>query len=1200
MRPAHRLYTESLMAREASPGRRARTATLAVILLLLGPFLPRAWPQGAGSATLRGTILDASGGVVPGVSLTLTSVRTRLVRTATSQEDGSYVFAALTPGPYRLTAELTGFVPWESSEVHLSLGGNVQLDATLALAGMSEELTVTARREMVRSDHGAREGLITSDQIQDLSIVGRSAMELVRILPGVLAPDSSSMEVVGFTQGANDFGNYSVNGGRSAAINPVLDGAKILDIGSNTGLMLNMNTDMVEEVKVQTSNYAAEYGTAPYQITALTKGGASSFHGSVYDYWRNWRFSANDRSNNYAGIPRPESDYHYPGFNLSGPVVLPGTDFNKDRDKLFFFVGFELQRQTIDQGTSLTVVPTAAQRRGDFSGLLVGEGQNLAQPQVVTIPNGFPGAGQPAPNNDLSPYIDPLGQAFLNMYPLPNYEDPDNRYNYALNELMPLNRWQLTSRLDWNINETTHAYLRLAFEGEDQKWSRGTWNCCSSVPLPSRVDADNRAWSVAMNVTSILSPSLTNEIVMAASQLKFDNHWENLEKVSKSALGLEGFEGVFPSDSPSAPMTPLTWGQPLAGLEGSTGGMPIFAHNDSVSVMDNLTKVWNAHTIKLGVYVERAQKQQNFQTLEARIILGSPWTSGATGNDYGDLLVGRMAEYQQQTPIPSGEFRFWNYEAYVQDSWKVRRNLTLEAGLRLSKMPSNAELNGLSVRFEPLAYDPGQGPFVDGDPQQPNGMLLASRGEIPDGILDDPGLKLMPRVNFAWDVRGDGDTIVRGGAGLFYRRASGNDQYYVIQAAPNVHNTDVFWWDIPEGLTISSLPTIDPWSRLAASSVTSLDARSNHIPRTWNWSLGVAKRLPWQQTLEVAYVGSRSENQPNRTRADYIEPGTMTGTLGNADLDNPLHRAALDEGVAATLRSFPAYSSVDWIQYEAWADYHALQATLSRSAGAGLQYLLAYTFGRTRGIWGWDYVEIDPIDPEGRSTGVTPQDRRHIFNASWHWMVPDPIRPDGSGLLRGLLNGWQLSGITSYASGFPYRVYFTGALAEPTMQRAWWGTDGHELGGVAWAGHTTPVFEADPRLGNTGVGEKLLDIGLIGIPALGTSGPFQPPFDFRAPTRWNWDLTVMKNFPLGGSRRLQLRVGIFNLFNQAVPEFDLDLWTECNVRVDGVPNGAGGYSYNVCDPSQGFHFTELTRENFGKIITKRGRRIIELAARFEF
>ena len=315
---------------------------------------------------------------------------------------------------------------------------------------------MTAVREMVRTDQGAREGLITAQQIQSLSIISRGAMELLKVLPGTVTPDQSSMETVGFNfGGANSLGNYSVNGSRGTAISPVMDGSKIVDFGSNGGVMLNMNPDMVEEVKIQTSNYAAEYGSAHVQVTAVTKGGSSQFHGSAYDYVRNWRLNANDRSNNYAGVRQPESSYQYPGFSLSGPLVVPGTGFNKNRDRLFFFVGYEYQHQVVDPGTTLSVVPTLAQRQGDFSELLASQGQNLAQPSIVTIPAGFPGEGEPAANNDLRPYVDPFGQALLNLYPLPNYTDPDNRYNYAYNIPLPLDRWQLTSRLDWNVSERT-------------------------------------------------------------------------------------------------------------------------------------------------------------------------------------------------------------------------------------------------------------------------------------------------------------------------------------------------------------------------------------------------------------------------------------------------------------------------------------------------------------------------------------------------------------------------------------------------------------------------------------------------------------------------------------------------------------------------------------------------------------------------
>jgi hypothetical protein len=206
------------------------------------------------------------------------------------------------------------------------------------------------------------------------------------------------------------------------------------------------------------------------------------------------------------------------------------------------------------------------------------------------------------------------------------------------------------------------------------------------------------------------------------------------------------------------------------------------------------------------------------------------------------------------------------------------------------------------------------------------------------------------------------------------------------------------------------------------------------------------------------------------------------------------------------------------------------------------------------------------------------------------------------------LNGWQLSGITSYRSGQPLRVFFTGDLATEQMALAWWGTDAHGEGGSGDgngnAGAITPVFLGDPRVGGaTGVGDKILDVDQVAVPAFGESGPFQSPYYVRTPSRWNWDLTVFKNFPLGGGKRIQLRVGFFNLFNQASPgvnDIDLDLRTVCDVRVNGVPNGAGGTTDGVCDPTGGFHLTDVARKNFGKIITRRGHRVIELAARFDF
>ena len=1170
---------------------------------------PPARAQGAGGATVRGSVSDVSGGVLPGATVTVVNQRTTLTRTATTDSRGEYVIPALVSGPYRAQVDLAGFARWQSGEFHLSPGDSRHLAATLELAGLREAVSVEAARAMARTDTGARESVISADEIQNLSIISRGALELLRVLPGTVS--DQNMEGVSFVSGSNDLFGYSVNGQRGTQLNPVLDGSKILDIGSNSAVMANINPDMVEEVKVQTSNYAAEYGSGTVQITAVTKSGSSQLHGSAYDYWRNWRFAANDRSNNYAGVPRPASNYNYPGFNLGGPLRLPGTDFNKKKDKLFFFVGFEAQRQSLDPGTTLGVVPTLAQREGDFGELLTGGGQNLGQPAVVTIPAGFPGEGEAAPGNDLRPYVDPYGRVFLGLYPLPNHSDPDNRYNYAFNTPQPLNRWQLVSRIDWNVSAATHAYVRLSLEREQTEWARGLWNNGPNLALPTPVVADNKSRSISTTLTSVFSPSLTNEIVVSFSRLELDNDWKDPSRVSLTALGIPGYRGPFDTDSDEVPLAFGSWGQHLGDMNAG-GGLPVFAHNDSLSLADGLTKVLRTHTLKLGVFVERGQKQQNFASnLPGAFGLDGYGTPGGTGNDYGDLLVGRMSGFYQETEVSRGDWRFWNFEAYVQDSWKPRPNLTLELGLRLAKMPNNEELKGLGLRLEPSAYDFSQGPFIDGDLQRPNGVLIASRGEIPKGITSDPGLKAMPRINFAWDVQGGGEWILRGGAGLFYNRPAGGYQYQVQLSPPNRLNTFVGWWNAPEGgLTIGNLPNVDPYTRPGSMWVDSPDSRSVHLPRTITWSLAVDRRLPWQQTLELAYVGNRQDFMPDRTPASYIVPGSLTGTVGNADLDNPLHRVALDPAVAASFRVFPAWSDASWWwQYEAIATYHALQAALSRSAGRRVQYFVNYTFSKVLGTTGAaDGAVIDPIDPRNRSYGVPIWDRTHIFNASYNMLVPDAIRPDGNGFLRGLLNGWQVSGLTRYSSGLPFHVNFTGDIVLPEVQRAWWGTDAH-AGAGTWNGGNasgvTPVLLGNPQLPNSGVGERILDLDKIMIPAFGESGPFQSPYYLRTPSRWNFDLSVFKNFPLGGSKRLQLRVGFFNLFNQAAPVYwmgdvDFNLQTVCNVRVDGVPNGAGGTSDFVCDPTQGFHYTEDTLRNFGKIVTKRGHRAIELAARFDF
>ena len=347
--------------------------------------------------------------MTPGASVTLLDVGTKAVRTAVTDARGGFTFPGLFPGTFDLTIELAGFKTFQQTAIVLGPNDVRGLDIQLELGAQSETVVVETPADIVQTETGAREGRLSAAQIDNLSIIGRSSLELLRILPGVVAPDQHQLESVSFLGGANATQTYAINGIRTSNNAVSLDGSNLIDIGANNSVMLNVNNDMVQEVKVQSSNFNAEYGSGAVNISAVTKGGSSEFHGTGYWYGRDHRLAANDRSNAIVGIEKPRSGFFYPGGNVGGPIPLPFTSYNSGRDRLFFWVGVEAQRQKIDSGSTLTTTISQAARSGDLSEFLAGRGQNLNHPSVVFIPGGFPGAGTPAPNNDLRPYVDPLG-----------------------------------------------------------------------------------------------------------------------------------------------------------------------------------------------------------------------------------------------------------------------------------------------------------------------------------------------------------------------------------------------------------------------------------------------------------------------------------------------------------------------------------------------------------------------------------------------------------------------------------------------------------------------------------------------------------------------------------------------------------------------------------------------------------------------
>jgi hypothetical protein len=1202
------------------------TPGLALGLCLLAGGASLSLAQSTGSATLYGTVKDQNDAVVPKAAVTLVNEATKVESKRVTNQNGFYGFGSVNPGAYSVRVENKGFKKAEQTGLILSPSDTRALDFTLQVGDVTEVVVV---HDAPQTKTGAKENTITTEQIKNRSIISRSSLELLRTQPGVVAPNQAELERHLFGDGANRNTGYNDNGLRGEYITVTVDGSRMMDVGSNNGSIITANPDMVQEVKVQSSNYAAEHGSSAIQISVTTKGGASAFHGSLYDYTRDHRLGANDRSNNYDRVERPKSLYHYPGGNIGGPVYLPRSvfgplgGFNDKKEKLFFFAGFEYYYQRVDEGSTLSVVPTLKQRLGDFSELLANRGRNLNQETTVNVPGGCaaPGyvVGQPAPNNNLAPCIDPIGRALINLYPLPNYSDPNNRYNYVYSVLRPTDRNQFISRIDYSVSEKTKLYLRLAREYETGTFPRGFWWNSSAYELPGTLTSNNLGRSVAVNVTNTIGQTMTNEILFSGSKLKLDNDYAEPDKVSYRSLGIQPF-GFFPSSNPYVPVGIIdAYGEGIGGDLLTAYGYPLFAYNDTFSITDNLTKLHNSHLLKFGLFIEQANKKQNFNS-DVYIELAQWGQPNGTGNNYGDLLVGRPINVSMGADVGTGNFRYYNYEFYAQDSWNVRPSFTLEFGLRLAYLPLNIERNGKGVVFDPRRYDPGQGLFINNDLTRPNGVLTAARGEIPKGLTENPPISWMPRLNLVWNIGKQDDLVVRGGGGLFYNRVQGNYDYYSLQQMPNSYRASADHWAQDGGLTFAGLKNIDPFSRVANVDFTSRNPESIAHPRVASMSLTVAKRLPLQNNLEVAYVGTQARHLPQNRWINIVPVGRLLGgTLGNSNLFNPLHRAALDTAAIKTVRPFQAYNNITFNEFAGTSSYHSLQATLSRQAGGNLQYFATYTFSKVLGTTavGETGTRVDPVDTRGRSYGILPYDRTHIFNLSYNYNLPNLARGSlDHAFLRGLLNGWQISGITTFQSGAPIRLRFTGDIALGATSLAFFGTDAYD-GGAGDAGNVgavTPIYLKNPSLSNNKkLGERILDLNALAIPGFGQTGPTQPPFYIRTPSRSNWDVSFFKNFKFNKSKNLQFRAGFFNIFNQAYPtridtinpnnsDIFLTLGTVCNRRTtEPVPDGIGGIrDPGICDPTGGFSFTPETINNFGKITNKHGRRVIELALKFHF
>ena len=586
------------------------------------------------------------------------------------------------------------------------------LDVTLDVGAQTETVEVTAEREMIQTETGAREGLIRAEQIENLSIISRSPMELLRILPGVVTTQDS-LESVSNGGGANQTNGYNVNGIRGSNNVVTLDGSRMIDIGSNNGLIIAPNTDFVSEVKIQSSNYAAEFGSGGVQVSAITKGGSAEFHGTVYTYMRNHQLRGQrplelDRGGREAREQVPLS-----GRQPQRPDPDPRHRLQQEPRQGLLLLRRRAVAAEGGHGLRLRRGAHPNQRSGlfnDYQG-----GQNLNQPTTVNIPSGFPGAGTPAPGNNLAPTSTPWARSSSTCIRRRTTSTPTTATTTSTTRCR--SRTPPSSPCASTTTSRTAPRPTCA-------WPRTTARWTGPRPLVDLVElrAAHRAQQRPARPVGLVQPHQRaladhdQRVHLQLSKLKLDNRHADESKISLAGLGLHGYEGFFGQQTPFAPVNIYSWGQGLGNLWDPSDQQNIFAYNSSLQFGNNFTKVLNTHALKIGLQRGAPDKNQNFQNdAQPAIVLGAGWIPGTHGQRLRRPARGPAGPGQLRHGADRGTWDAWNFDGFVQDSWKVKKNLTLEYGIRLSKWTNNAEKNALGAVFIPERYDrerrhlPGRG-----------------------------------------------------------------------------------------------------------------------------------------------------------------------------------------------------------------------------------------------------------------------------------------------------------------------------------------------------------------------------------------------------------------------------------------------------------------------------------------------------------
>lgn len=1113
-----------------------RTSRLAVVFTAVAALaIPLAAQQ---TASVRGTVTDESGGLVQGATVTAISSETGLTRETATNGAGFYSIANLPIGLYVLSVEQEGFSAAVVNDIQLNIHDTREINVTLEVGQITDSITTESSAVLVETVGGEVAGLIDGEQVRELPLNGRNFLQLTLLMPGVSAPDSFNTKNKGLLTGSD----LSVSGGMTTGNLWTVDGANNNDVGSNRTILVYPSVEAIEEFKIHRNSYGAEFGGGGgAQVNLVTRGGTNDLKGSVYYFKRDDSFNSTNailKEANQPKSPLKRDDY---GFTFGGPIK---------RDKAHFFASAEWNDEERGVPRS-SQVPTAAEKQGDFS---------QSNPDCPGIPVD-PLTGQPFPGNVIpADRIGQAGQNWINIYPDANTSIPGSCTNWVESVVTPIDWNQGNGRIDVSATHSNRVLVRYTKDdwtnpGPTAGDANGLWG---DDPFPS-IDSNwqQPSDSLVAQLNSVIGTTAINTFTYSQSGNQINIASGAGTDPTLGAALQSTIPPYFPSgDKTNLADHPVFWGG--GGLDTVWVQSPWHNEQDIELFKDDYEQVFSNHVVKAGVLYSDNHKLEPLSGASDELgrlwggfpgsatgQVGNPW-GGSSGNTVADFLLADsyfgFSEISRSVP---GDIQWQDIEVYVADSWKASSNITLDYGIRWSnyKQPYNANPNEY-LSFNPDRFDPALGgapcnglmQVPGSDPCGDAGFAGASDGPNRSLINEDTN-NFAPRLGAAWDIGGKGKNVVRAGFGQFFQR----DRVSPFLALPG---------NPPLQQTASGLRTLDGQFSSVSTSAGRPQAGwdiNRETPYMMQFNVAYERPIGQNSSIEVAYVGSRGKHILQSNQINYVPEGDGNGN----GISDRLEYVQCPDGDAACHASFQKYGVFGDGNLLYWtasgkSDYDSIQAQYITRYGRGSQLQVSYTwsdfhsqgdiagssgsFNDTETVTDQDHPELD--------YGPAETDREHVLNASVIHNLP--TYEGQGGAKEWLLGNWAIGGIVTYSSGTPITV-FTG------------GFSGLPVGGSG-TGYTDAQrpIRVD-GVGCNGSGRQILDPAAFTLDGyiLGTSNQQAKRGSCTGPDFFQVDLSLYKNIPFGNRVKGQLRIEIFNLFDET-NWFDVDNQWDGTVAYDAA------------------------------------------------